>query len=373
MNQYAGTLIVCVCLGAVAAIGAGCDSGSSNNGGAAGTGVVGTAGAPAGTAGAPAGTAGAPAGTAGAPAGTAGAGTGGGAAAGDVVLPVGDTGFVSLPTLGIQGAWYGYGDGEGADGTVAMSDCVLKGMHMPADCSMITAPPFGMFPQTTPGKMCTSGTVAKVINTTVGCAIVPPATTPPAMCPDYSNLFGAGIGLDLNNAGADGGGGKMPFNATMAGITGISFDLDMPPAAGVRVEFPTVGTENTSGVWKPTGSTNLSPLVAGHNVLLFADVKSPSFVKPAIPFDPTKLLSIQFHVPTKTSASAMYSFCISNLAVITGTAATTPVTGTAGASGTAGAASCTTGAPSGTAGAPSGTAGAPSGTAGAASGGAAAM
>jgi hypothetical protein len=243
------------------------------------------------------------------------AGTTGTAGAGAGVLPVDPTGFVSAPMLGIQGAWYGYGDGQGTDGTVAMSDCVLKGMHMATDCSVITTPMYGSFPQTTPGKMCTSGTVAKVIMGSVGCTA--PATT----CADYSNLFGAGIGLDLNNAGADGGGGKMPFNATMAGITGIEFDLDMaPPTNGIRVEFPTVGTENTSAMWKP-GTSNKSPLVVGHNVLMFADVASPTYVKPAIPFDPTKILSIQFHVPTTTTASQAYSFCISNLAVVTGTPA----------------------------------------------------
>ncbi|MEO8902861.1 MAG: hypothetical protein ABI627_15170 [Polyangiaceae bacterium] len=249
--------------------------------------------------------------TAGAAADTAGADTAGADTAGAILLPVDDTGFVSLPTLGIQGAWYGYGDGQGKDGTVAMSDCVLKGMHMPSDCSKIDTPLFGAFPQATPGKMCTSGTVAKVIPGMVGCSA--PATT----CADFSNLLGAGIGLDLNNAGTEGGTGKMPFNATMAGVIGISFDLDAPRLDRVRVEFPTVGTEDTSAMWKP-GKRNLSPLVAGHNVLLFTDVESPTFLKPAIPFDPTKLLSIQFHVPSTTAASAMYSFCISNLAVVTG-------------------------------------------------------
>ncbi|MEO8900540.1 MAG: hypothetical protein ABI488_02820 [Polyangiaceae bacterium] len=287
MNQYAGTLIVCVCLGAVVALGsAGCDN-ATDGGAAAGAASTGTAGA-------------ASTGTAGAP-----------AAAGDVLLPVDTTGFVSLPTLGIQGAWYGYGDGQGSDGTVPMSDCILKGMHMATDCSVITAPPYGSFPQTTPGMMCTSGTVAKVIMGSVGCTA--PATT----CPDYSNLFGAGIGLDLNNAGSDGGTGKMPFDATAAGIIGISFDLDtLPPANGMRVEFPTVGTENTSAMWKP-GTANKSPLVVGHNVLMFADVASPTYVKPAIPFDPSKLLSIQFHIPTVTAMAVPYGFCINNLAVVT--------------------------------------------------------
>src|SRR3954470_75259 len=42
MNQYAGTLIVCVCLGAIAAVGAGCDSASDASSGGTGTTTGGT-------------------------------------------------------------------------------------------------------------------------------------------------------------------------------------------------------------------------------------------------------------------------------------------------------------------------------------------
>ncbi|MEP7052300.1 MAG: hypothetical protein ABJB12_18180, partial [Pseudomonadota bacterium] len=104
MNQYAGTLIVCVCLGAVAAIGAGCDSGSSDNGGAAGSTTTSAAGSTTTSAAGSTTTSAAGSTTTGAAGstttGTAGAGTGtGGAAAG--VLPVDATGFVSAPALGI--------------------------------------------------------------------------------------------------------------------------------------------------------------------------------------------------------------------------------------------------------------------------------
>lgn len=317
VNHYARSLIVCGCLGMVAAIGASC-GGIANT---AGGGAPSTAGAPnsPSTAGAPS-TAGTPStptapAAAGAPSGTITSGTAGASGApgrfatAEAILPVDATGFVSLPTLGIRGAWYGYGDGQGSDGTVASSDCVKLGMHSPADCSAISTPPFGYFPQITPGKMCTSGTAAEVVNGRVGCT--PPVTT----CWDFRYLYGAGIGLDLNNAGSDASTSKQPFNATMDSIVGISFDLDAPPLSGLRVEFPTLGTEDLAAIWKP-GTSNLSPLVAGHNVLLFADVASPTFVKPAVPFDPTKLLSVQFHVPARNSAPAAYSFCISNLAVV---------------------------------------------------------
>jgi hypothetical protein len=310
MNQYASALIVCICLGAVAAVAAGCDNGSSTPSGGAGATTVAGAGAPAtGGGGAPAVGGGTTfGGTPGTGGGTV--GTGGGAAD-EIPLVANATGFVTNATLMIQGAWYAYGDGEGSDGTVANSDCVLLGGHMPSDCSMITTPMFGSFPNMN-SSMCTAGTVAKVISGTVGCTA--PATT----CPDYSNLFGAGIGVDLNNAGEDGGTGKQPYNATLAGVIGFAFDIDTPPLGGMRVEFPTQTTQTTAAMWHP-GTTNLSPVVAGHNRILFSDVSSPTYVMPAVTFDPTTLLSVQFHVPTTTASTAAYMFCISGFSAITGT------------------------------------------------------
>lgn len=91
-----------------------------------------------------------------------------------------------------------------------------------------------------------------------------------------------------------------------------------------------MGTENTSARWKP-GTSNLSqrgpialarpnqrsPLVTGHNVLLFADVASPTLVKPAVPFDLTNLLSM-LHVPTKPPPGRIAACASTNLAVVTG-------------------------------------------------------
>jgi hypothetical protein len=153
--------------------------------------------------------------------------------------------------------------------------------------------------------MCTAGSVAKVIN--LGDAA------------DYSNIFGAGIGLDLNNPGLDGGTGvKLAFNAQAKNIIGIAFDLDAVPASGLRVEFPFGSAATAAGVWKPDKSKYSSPVGPGHNVLLFASVTQPGYVKAAdlVPFDPSTLTSIQFHVPTNTTAAAPYQFCIDKLSLI---------------------------------------------------------
>jgi hypothetical protein len=321
MKQYAGALLVLGSLGAIAAIGVGCDSASDTtpSGGATGSAgaPVGVAGAPVGVAGAPVGVAGA-AGAAGAPVGVAGAAGAAGAGTGtsdtlpagavEVALTPSATGFVDSAATGVVGAWYSYGDGN--EGTTPMGVCQTKGMHMTSECSAITTPPPGepFVPKgTSLAQMCTSGTVAKII----------PFGTPPV--PDYSNIFGAGIGLDFNNPGLDGGTGvKMPFNATGKMVIGVSFDLDAVPLPGIRVEFPFSAPD--AAIWKPaTAAKNyVSPVSAGHNVLLFANVTQPAYVAAAakVPFDPTTLLSIQFHVPTTATASAAYSFCVDNVALV---------------------------------------------------------
>jgi hypothetical protein len=213
------------------------------------------------------------------------------------------TGFVDVMatgTTGIKGAWYAYGDGIGPDGTTGSSDCIAKGGHGVADCSSITTPSFGTFPNTA-GKMCTAGTVAKVINQ---------VSMP---LPDYTNIWGAGIGLDLNNGGGEAGAVKAPYNATANGVLGIAFDIDAVPLATMRVEFPNT-TATNAAFWG--GDLMTSPVKAGHNEIRWADVKGPFYDTAAPTFDPKTILSIQFHIPTSASSSAPYNFCISNLSAI---------------------------------------------------------
>ncbi len=229
-------------------------------------------------------------------------GTGGSTAKLQALLPDA-TGFVDVGATGmtmIKGAWYAYGDGIGSDGMAASGDCEAKGMHAVTDCSNITTPSFGNFPNTA-GKMCTSGTAAKIINITNGTG------------PDYNNIWGAGIGLDLNNGGGDAGAVKMPYNATMNGVIGMAFDIDSIPLTNLRVEFPT-STATNAAFWG--GDQMISPVVKGHNEILWTKVTGPFYDTVAPPFDPTKILSIQFHALTSATASASYTFCVSNLSAI---------------------------------------------------------
>lgn len=236
--------------------------------------------------------------------GPSGAGGGGGGAGGPklIALMPDATGYVdvaaTVPT-GIKGAWYAYGDGIGSDGTTMTGDCEVKGGHASTDCSSITTPPFGVF-MNMGGKMCTTGTVAKILNVTGG-------TTP-----DYNNIWGAGIGLDLNNGGGDAGAVKLPFNATGAGVIGMAFDIDVVPAATMRIEFPTTATN--AAFWD--GTKQISPVAAGHNEVLWTKVTGPFYDTAAPPFDPSSIFSIQFHVLTSATSSGTYNFCISNLSAI---------------------------------------------------------
>lgn len=237
--------------------------------------------------------------------GGSGGGSGGGGNSGNltgVLITPDASGWVmgDTNTLGVQGAWYAYGDGIGADGSTATSTCVMKGGHQTSECSMITTPAAGPFTNTG-GMMCTTGTVAKVINGANG-------------MPDYSNIWGAGIGLDLN---ATGGlvSTKGVFDATAKGVKGISFDLSAVPLPGLRVEFATPSTNgSTAGndYWGAAATYPNSPVKMGPNVVTWDLVKGPM----GHAFTPGMIESIQFHVPTVVAATGTYNFCISNLKLL---------------------------------------------------------
>jgi hypothetical protein len=178
---------------------------------------------------------------------------------------------------GIVGCWYSYG-------------------------STVTTPVPGQpFPSMN-GSMCTSGTAAKVIDTA------------------SAAVWGAGIGFDLNNAGAaDGGPGeKLPWDATAHDVTGFAFHVDRPPVGGqLRVELPTsaaVGTTDVKPAYWGGATANLSPVnVGGDYAFHFTDVGGPSDLAAPTPFDKTKILSMQFHVVSNTTSVIPFDYCISNV------------------------------------------------------------
>lgn len=282
-------------------------------------------------------------------------GSGGAAAmcdpAGDVTVVPNETGWVdkqdacvNMANLGVQGAWYPYGDQYGTGEGDAK--CIKVGNHMPAECSRIDTPPPppAMGFTNTMGLMTTSGQVAKVIPCVAGS---PAAMIPTSGCPDndYSNVWGAGIGWDFNAdpAGADGSpGAKHPWNPADHGVVGIAFTIAGVPLGGkFRVEFPMQLTDAECDLDKPMiphGSTTdshskgapfwgaqakgnamfpNSPVVEGENKIFFDDKTALTGVESAdttfYKFDQSRMLGIQFHVPANATGTVDYNFTISNI------------------------------------------------------------
>jgi len=224
----------------------------------------------------------------------------GGGAGGDPVTPSPDGFLDGTNAAGILGAWYSYGDWYNP--VAGMGDCAMKGGFTEAQCSSIATPMPGAPFTNTDGKMCTSGTAAVVIDM------------------NYSAIWGTGIGFDMNNGGTDDGGtgAKLPWDATAHGVTGFSFHIDMPPTGGqMRVEFPTsaaVGTTDINAAYWGGEGANLSPFTkTGTYSFKWADVGGPMYLTPHMPFDKTKILSVQFHVVTGTSSPIPFNYCISDL------------------------------------------------------------
>jgi hypothetical protein len=243
-------------------------------------------------------------------------GTGGSGGAGANPLVVSATGFVSDSVTGVVGPWYSYADSIGSNASlangddIANSDCVKKGGFDKSACTMVTSPLGGQpFVPTDmdSSKMCTTGTGAKVINGTNG--------------PDYSDLWGGGIALDLNNPGGDAG-AKGDFD--LSAYSGVQFDFsgDIIPNAAMRVNFPFTGEHGTDSPYWMGDTNTSSPLKAGHITVNWADVGGPAYLKNQVPpttppkFDSTKTQSIQFQVFTNVNTTTPYSFCVANLALI---------------------------------------------------------
>ena len=277
-----------------------------------------------------------------------------------VPLTPSSTGYVTGNAAAVTGAWYAYGDSWGTEMEMGMAgvageegNCQLLGGFPTSSCSSITSPlpafpvdagtaaagdaaaatdaalmvPAGYdngFPPSATGAMCLTGNAAKVITPDGGTA------------PDYSDIFGIGIGLDFNNMG----GVKSAYNATANKVVGVTFTLSgvsTLPSGSLRVEFPTTQTED-GGAHPTDDSYDIQPAADGSYTVLWTQFAGAPVVIPAPdanisyippvdgglaaepPFDPTQLLSIQFHVATNTMAAIpVMNLCVSNLNAIVST------------------------------------------------------
>lgn len=237
--------------------------------------------------------------------------------------------------MDINGAWYPYGDQYGA------SKCTLVGEHMPAECSNITFPVVAdeEFPQTVPFRMCTTGEVAQVLacddDLLTRC---PNCSGCPAS--DFSTMWGAGIGFDLNSEGGSSTAPKHPWNPEDHLVVGFSFQLvnkdgvDLPPPLhGIRVEIPmelnatdvapipgmmpgdtTDNHPDGAPYWGASSEWKASPLAAGKNCVTWAMISAPGNKR--YMFDKARMLGVQFHVPTDATMRKPYDFCIQNFTML---------------------------------------------------------
>lgn len=248
-----------------------------------------------------------------------GSSSGSGGRSGAVRLVPDDTGWVDAMgpdnTVGVQGAWYPYGDKYG------VAKCTNVGQHEPDECSTIFTPDplVSGFPNED-GVMCTTGETAVVL------ACLPGVPNCAEGTPDYSNMWGAGIGLDLNAEGATdaGPGAKRPYDPDAYGVVGVAFEIDELPLPKLRVEFPIELPDGTttedhpdgSPYWNADSTYPPSPVNVGQNEFRWADVRAP---RTSYVFERSKILAIQFHVPAITTGTerGAYSFCIKNLEFLT--------------------------------------------------------
>jgi hypothetical protein len=182
-----------------------------------------------------------------------------------------DTGGYVAPasnSLGIHGSWFVY------------SDCVdLKNVN----CATVTTPSVvGKFPNVG-GKICTSGHTSTA-----------------------TGAWGAGIGLELND-----GPPQMPYDTTVHNIKGFCFLLSGAtiPSTTIRVAFPT--QNNPDNAYFAPVST------VGQQTVLFSATAQGSWVVTKSLFEPTKVMLMQFQIPSSTTAPVPWDFCVEGLTAIT--------------------------------------------------------
>ncbi len=213
----------------------------------------------------------------------------------------------SVDTLGIAGTWYVYSDGWGSDGNPEGGVCESVGGFTPVQCSSIQFPRMPQMSfQGPPGTFCLVGTAAEVIPMQGSTTL------------DYSDIFGIGMGLDLDHPV---NGVKSAYDATNYNVVGFQFDITgVPDGAGgeVRVELPTSETSSEDG-YDSYGETLTNPLPDGGvgTQILFRQAKQ--FFASATPtsFNPSQLYSVLFHVPCVSGNKVPVSrLCVSNLQAI---------------------------------------------------------
>lgn len=188
---------------------------------------------------------------------------------------------------GMRGHWYAYSD---------TLDCLKR--HPAGSCSLLITPD-PTLPNVAPTElgMCMLGVTARVI-------------AGPDGTPDWGGIWGARVGLSLNDDGA--------YDAPAHGVSGFAFRLDSepPPNMVVQVLLPTSTARDQQAMWGGATADG-SPVHVGLNVFRWSDVGGPPYIVKPPPFDPTKLVAIEFGVHASPGAASHFSLCIRELTALT--------------------------------------------------------
>jgi hypothetical protein len=275
--------------------------------------------------------------------------------------------------LGISGFWYAFGDQYDQPkactniGLHDPSECSF--VYSPEPLPKLDFPNSG-------GSMCTTGKAAMVLKCKPATELELNCEHD-GNTNDFSFMWGSGIGLDFGLSLPEAAeptrnpvieeDGRHVWDARAHGIVGIAFDFlqaegQVNDKPFLRVEFPIALTtgfplpegrgttslgeypilvqdtddedfvipgEPPSSEQHPLGSPfwgapevftdsrkDVSPVRVGHNVVRFSEVGVVRFQDAQAAdyqFDPSRLLGVQFHVPTMDDRALPYAFCISNL------------------------------------------------------------
>jgi hypothetical protein len=138
---------------------------------------------------------------------------------------------------------------------------------------------------------CARGTAPQVV--------ADPSTGEPA----YQLQWGALLGIAMYQPE------DSVFDATAHGIAGFTVDIVGVAPADLRINLvtpETIGVSHFITVILPTST----------QTILFTDVLQGNWVSGPVPFDPTRLSSIEFHVYTNATSPKPFDFCITNLQAV---------------------------------------------------------
>jgi len=197
-------------------------------------------------------------------------------------------------TVGIQGAFYILEDAV-KEGALIEGDGLV---HSDFDDAANPTPGVidaSKFDDTTPAP-CISGVAAQV-----------KAADPAAEKP-YSEIWGGGIGMNLNEVGGEGS-TPMPYDAVAAGVAGFEFTVS-GDVQGATVRFKATQAGLTDDFCKTIS------VVPGQTVkVLLNELEHSCWEPDGVLLDTTKLEAIQWQIVTKDStAYTITNFCVNSLA-----------------------------------------------------------